>query len=365
MKVMTIIGTRPEMIKMSEIIKKFDNSVSHILVHTGQNYDHNLGEIFYEDLGLRKPDYYLNANGKTTAETIAKILIETEKVIQSENPDAVVIHGDTNTALASIIVKRYKIPLIHLEAGNRSYDDNVPEEINRRLVDHISDINMVYSENSRSHLLAEGLAHNRIYLMGSPMKEVLKAQEKKIKASKILKELGLKKYQYYLVSIHRDENLEVGKNLNGVLNSLNLLASATNTDIIMTLHPKTKKKLKQLDVKLDGHVRMYDPFNFSDYCKLQQNAVCVISDSGTISEESALLGFPAITIRNAIERPEAIDAGVLMMTGTNPVDVMRAISLAKPPQCIPDVYTIDNCSQRVLNVVLSFTPFVNRYVWMK
>lgn len=363
MKVVTIIGTRPEMIKMSEIIRKLDKRVAHVLVHTDQNYDKNLQDVFYDDLDLRRPNYHLNVAGNSLGESIAKVIQETEKVLQAENPDAVLIHGDTNSALASIIVKRSKVPLFHLEAGNRCFDDNVPEEVNRRLIDHISDVNMVYSENSRRYLLNEGFPANRIFHMGSPMLEVLEAQSKRISKSRVLKDLKLKPKSYYLVSIHREENLDIEANLINLVVCINMLAEATKSTIVMTVHPRTAKKFQERDVKFSPLVMRCDPFNFSDYIKLQQNARCVISDSGTISEESALLNFPAVTIRNAIERPEALDAGSIVMSGVSPDNFMLAVSGAMLPNSIPQDYLVDNTSERVVKLVMSYTDYIKRYVW--
>lgn len=362
MKVMTIAGTRPDLIKLSEIIKKLDTHAEHVFVHTGQNYDPNLHDVFFEDLGIRKPDYNLGVASETLGKTLANVMTETENVIQAENPDAVVILGDTNSALASIIVKRKKIPLFHLEAGNRSFDDNVPEEVNRRLIDHISDVNLVFSENARRNLISEGLPKDRIFLMGSPIKEVLNEQAKKIKKSKILRKLGLKKGKYYLASIHREENLDIPANFIQLFTALNVLAEVTNSEIILSTHPRTRKKFKEANIKLDN-VTICEPFGFSDWCKLQQSARCVISDSGTIAEESAILGFPAITVRNAIERPEAIDAGSITLAGTKTDDIIRLVDLAQKPTMIPNEYQIDNCSDRVVKIILGYTNYVSRYVW--
>lgn len=363
MKVMTVLGTRPELIKMSSIIKKLDKHVDHVFVHTGQNYAYELNEIFYTDLDLRKPDYFLEVAGGTLGETIANVIKKTEEVILKEKPDAVVILGDTNSALGAIIAKRMKIPLFHLEAGNRCFDQNVPEEINRMIMDHISDVNMVYTENSRRYLLDEGVAKDRIFIMGSPMKEVITGVMLRIDESTVLYKLSLEKNKYFLVSIHRDENTEIKKNLDELFVTLNAIAEKYKLPIIVTTHPRLRKKLEGRQV--NSLVKFLEPFGFIDYLKLQENAKCVISDSGTIAEESSILGFSAITIRNAIERPEAVDVGSLLMTGVDSENILRCIDIVTPSTTIPADYDIDNCSERVLKVILGFTPYVNRYVWHK
>lgn len=363
MKVVTLLGTRPELIKLSEIIKRLDEATDHIFVHTGQNYDYELNDIFYADLGLRKPDYFLGVGGGTLAETIAKVLVETEKVLKKEEPDAVVILGDTNSALGGMIAKRMKIPLFHLEAGNRCFDPNVPEEINRTILDHLGDVNMVYSENSRRYLLDEGVAKDRIFLMGSPMREVLDTHMSQIMASKALQDLGVKPRKYFLVNIHRDENTTIPDNFITLLETLEMVAEKYRLPIIVSTHPRTQKLLG--DVVIHPLVRFLKPFGFLDYVKLQMNAKCVISDSGTIAEESGILHFPAITIRNAVERPEAVDAGSLLITGVDRESILTCLELASAPTVVPQGYEIDDCSRRVLNVVLGYTPYINKYVWQK
>lgn len=363
MKTMTIVGTRPELIKMSEIIKKLDQYTEHVFVHTGQNYDYELNEIFYADLGLRKPDHFLECGGGTLAETVGKVMVETERVLLKEKPDAVVILGDTNSALAGIIAKRMKIPLFHLEAGNRCFDDNVPEEINRRILDHISDVNLVYTENQRLYLRDEGIAKDRLFVMGSPMKEILTAHFPKIVDSKILETLDLEPNQYFLASIHRDENVESPERLQTLLDTLVLAAMDYDLPIIVTTHPRLRKKID--DAILHEKIRFCKPFGFLDYNKLQMNAKCVISDSGTIAEESSILGFPAVTIRNAIERPEAFDAGSILMSGVDKENILKCVELASTPSTMPNDYSTVNCSDRVVKIILSFTPYVNRYVWHK
>jgi UDP-N-acetylglucosamine 2-epimerase len=365
MKVLTIVGTRPELIKMSEIIKKFDKHTDHVFVHTGQNYDFELNEIFYGDLGLRKPDYFLNCAGNGLAETVANVLVEVEKVLKKEKPDAVIILGDTNSALAGIIVKRMKIPLFHLEAGNRCFDDNVPEEINRRILDHISDVNLVYTDNQRRYLMDEGIAKDRVFVMGSPMNEVIGAHSFDLDQTKILDDLKLRHEPYYLVNIHRDENTEIKKNLDTLVDTLNTIAEKYESDIILSCHPRFRKKVDEGKIVFNKRVRLLKPFGFFDWLNLQTFAKCVISDSGTIAEESAILGFPAITIRNAIERPEAIDSGSILMTGVDKENILLCLETVVEPVMVPDDYLVDNCAERVLKIVLGYTPYVNKYVWMK
>lgn len=349
MKVMSIVGTRPELIKMSEIIKKLDKHTEHVFVHTGQNYDYELNEIFYKDLDLRKPDYFLSSAGDTLATTIGNVLADVEGVIEMERPDAVVILGDTNSALSGIIAKRMKIPLFHLEAGNRCFDDNVPEEINRRILDHIADVNMVYTQGQRLYLRDEGIAKDRIFVMGSPMKEVIGKQ-------KIVR----KPADFYLVSIHRDENVEDPNNLDILLDTIVTLSYRSH--VTVSTHPRLRKKIEGFHIP---NVAFEKPFGFNQYLNLQVNAKCVISDSGTIAEESAILKFPAITIRNAHERAEATDVGSILMTGVDKENILDCLDIVEAPTTIPADYDVDNCSDRVLKVILGYTPYVNKYVWGK
>lgn len=365
MKVMTIVGTRPELIKMSEIIKKLDKHTEHVFVHTGQNFDYELNEIFYKDLDLRKPDYFMGVSASNLSKTVANVLIETQVLLEQEKPDAVVILGDTNSALAGIIVKRLKIPLFHLEAGNRCFDDNVPEEINRRILDHISDVNMVYTQGQRLYLRDEGIAKDRIFIMGSPMKEVLGQHLNSINSSDVLDRLGLESEQYFLVSIHRDENTEIPENLDILIDTLQAIQMKYGLRIIVSVHPRLKKKLERFDPDTLGGIHFMPPFGFCDYINLQLNAKCVISDSGTIAEESSILKFPAITIRNAIERAEAIDVGSILMTGVNKDSILRCLDIVEAPSTTPVEYDVDNCSDRVLKVILAYTGYVNRNVWHK
>lgn len=363
MKVVTIVGTRPELIKLSEIIKKLDEFTEHIFIHTGQNYDPRLNDIFYKDLDLREPDYYLYASHTTLGQTIGDIMSKVEQVLVEEKPDAVVILGDTNSALSGIIAKRMKLPLFHLEAGNRCFDDNVPEEINRRILDHISDVNMVYTDIQKHNLLAEGIARDRLFIMGSPMKEILSTHFKSILESKILKTLNITKNEYFLVSLHRDENIEIPGNLEILIGALYKIIEKYDLPIVITTHPRLRKRLGEFEIY--QKMLFEEPFGFVDYNHLQMNAKCVISDSGTIAEESAILGFPAVTIRNAFERPEAIDAGSILMSGVNEQNILDCIELARKPAMIPAEYSEYNCSDRVLNAIISYTPYINRYVWHK
>lgn len=363
MKVMSIVGTRPELIKMSEIIKKLDKYTEHVFVHTGQNFDYELNGIFYKDLGLRIPDHHLNAAGDSMGETIGEVIRKAEKLMRKVQPDAVVILGDTNSALAGMMAKRLKIPLFHLEAGNRCFDDNVPEEINRRILDHISDVNMVYTASQRKYLTDEGVAKDRIFIMGSPMLEIFDRHMNKIDSSKVLEKLGVEKDKYFLVSIHRDENTEIPENLETLLLTLDAIAEKYQLPVIVTCHPRLREKIE--DRETHPLVRMLKPFGFLDYNKLEMNAKCVISDSGTISEESSILGFPAITIRNAIERPEAIDVGSILMTGVDKDSILNCLEIVERPTTIPADYNVVNCSERVLKVILGYTPYINKYVWRK
>lgn len=368
-KVMTIVGTRPEIIRLSRVINRLNESVKHVLVHTGQNYDFELNEKFFLDLKIKRPNYFLNIDTSSLGKVLGGILIEIEKVLIKESPDAVLILGDTNSSIASIIVKRFHIPIYHMEAGNRSYDLNVPEEINRRIIDHVSDFNLVYTEHSRRHLLSEGLPHRRIYLTGSPMKEVIDFHYKEIEESKILKLLNLKKNDYFIVSIHREENVEKISNLKRIISIFNKIAGKYKIPIIVSTHPRTRKKLKQLkNIKIDDKVRFLKPFGFFDYLKLQKNAKCVISDSGTISEESSIINFPAITLRKSMERPEALDTGSIILTGFDADIVLSSIKVIikqfeqnERLVPLPSGYNIDNVSQRVLNLILGTSKLSNNW----
>jgi UDP-N-acetylglucosamine 2-epimerase (non-hydrolysing) len=370
LKVITIVGTRPEIIRLSRVMPLLDKYVNHITVHTGQNYDYELNEIFYKDLELRKPDYYLGVDTSSLGHVLGETLIKIEEAFVKEKPDAVLILGDTNASIAAIIAKRMHIPIFHMEAGNRSFDMNIPEEINRRIIDHTADFNLVYTENSRRHLLSEGLPHRRIYLTGSPMFEVLNYYMNKISNSKILEELNLKKKEYFIVSAHREENVDNPENLKNIIKILNCIAENYNYPVIVSTHPRTKKRLEKLgSIKLDNRIQFLKPFGFTDYNYLQLNSKCAISDSGTISEESAILNFPAITIRNSMERPEAIDAGTIIITGLIPEIVMDSVRLIvdefkqnKEYKQICSGYKVENTSWRVLKLIMGNAKLSN--LWL-
>lgn len=359
-KVITVVGTRPELIRLSRVIPLLDVYTRHVLVHTGQNYDYELNDIFFRDLELRAPDHYLRVDTSSLGRVLGETLIKIEEVLDDENPDAMLILGDTNASIAAIIAKRKHIPIYHMEAGNRSFDANVPEEINRKMIDHIADFNLVYTENSRRHLLAEGLPHRRVYLTGSPMYEVLEHYLPKIRESQVLRDLGLKTGEYLLVSVHREENVDYPQNLMSIGVALNSLAASFGLPLIVSTHPRTRKRLELLKgFRFDPLIRFLKPFGFMDYNWLQMNARCVISDSGTISEESSILKFPAVTIRNSMERPEAIDAGTIILTGFDPETVENSVNLAvnekaKFSKICPD-YEIPNVSLRVLKLILGTT----------
>lgn len=353
-KVMTVVGTRPEIIRLSEVIKRLDATVDHVLVHTGQNYDYELNEIFFEDLGLRKPDYILGVDTSSVGNVLGDVLIKTEEVLLKERPDAFVVLGDTNSSVSAIMAKRMRIPVYHMEAGNRCFDENVPEETNRRMIDHVADFNLVYTEHARRNLLAEGLHPRRILLTGSPMKEVLTAQRGAIDASDVLDHLGLEEDGYFLVSAHREENVDSPSRLSSLLDCLEAVVEEYRMPVLVSTHPRTRKRLEALGRSVNG-VMFHKPLGYHDYNKLQLKARCVLSDSGTIAEESSLLGFPAVTLRDSIERPEALDTGAIIMTGLDPANLLLGISCAShtQPSVIPTDYAIANCSQRAVNFVVS------------
>jgi UDP-N-acetyl-L-fucosamine synthase len=365
LKIITILGTRPEIIRLSCVMKLLDKYFNHIIAHTGQNYDHELNEIFFEDLELRKPDVFFNTNTSSLGTTLGDILVKSEELFNKENPDAVLILGDTNSALSGIMAKRLKIPLYHMEAGNRCFDQNVPEEINRKIIDHISDFNLVYTEHARRHLLAEGLPQRRIYLTGSPMKEVLMSHLGKIKASKILSELNLEPKKFFLVSAHREENVDNEENLIAIINALELLEKKYNFPILVSTHPRTRNRLDKLGkTNISPNINFLKPFGFIDYNHLQLNAFCTLSDSGTISEESAILQFPAVTIRNATERPESLDSGNIILAGLDPSTIINAINLVineEIPKLIPNEYNVDNVSDRVAKIILGTAKLSNKW----
>lgn len=371
--VMTIVGTRPEIIKLSRVISELDKYTNHILVHTGQNYDYELNEIFFEQLEIRKPDYFLEAAQKNAATTIGNIIIKSDKIIDKVNPDAILLYGDTNSCLSVISAKRKKIPVFHMEAGNRCFDQRVPEELNRKIVDHLSDINMPLSEHARNYLVDEGIRPETVIKTGSPMKEVLLYHMEKIQQSDILDRENLKKDEYFIVSTHREENVDYNNNFNNLLDSLNAITEKYNKKVIVSTHPRTRKKLEKLNFTNENQlIDFMKPFGFIDYIKLQQNAFCVISDSGTITEESSILKFPAITIRNAHERPEGMDEGTLIMTGLCKNRILESIDVvtsqySENKNSINTVFDYDteNVSKKVLRIILSYTNFINRTVWRK
>lgn len=372
MKVATIIGTRPEIIRLSRVMAALDRYVDHVIVHTGQNYDFELNQIFFDDLELRKPDYFLEAAGKNGAETAGLVISRADDALAKIKPDAVLILGDTNSCLAAYAAKRRKIPVFHMEAGNRCFDQRVPEEINRKIVDHISDINMPYSSISREYLLREGLPPERVIKTGSPMFEVLHHYMPKIQRSAIRGQMGLTARDYFVVSCHREENVDSEDNFRGLIEMLNGLAGTFGKRVIMTTHPRTRKRIEQEKIKLPSLVEMHKPFGLRDYVNLQMNAKAVLSDSGTITEESSILNFPALNIRQAHERPEGMEEGSVMMVGMNWLRIKEALTiLEKQPRGenrilkIVEDYNVPNVSEKVVRIILSYTDYVNRVVWNK
>jgi len=372
LEVMTIVGTRPEIIRLSRIIAKLDKYCKHTLVHTGQNYDYELNEIFFTELGIRKPDVFLEAAGSSAAETIGQVIIAADKVFENYTPDALLILGDTNSSLASIPAKRRKIPIFHMEAGNRCFDFRVPEEINRRIVDHISDINLTYSGIARSYLLQEGFPADQVIKTGSPMREVIDHYAKEIESSKIIDKLGLKAGEYFVVSSHREENVDSIDNLLKILGICNDLASHYGIPVIFSTHPRTRKRLDALGFIADPLIQFLKPFGFFDYIKLQTESRCVLSDSGTITEESSILNFPALNIREVNERPEGFEEGSVAMVGLNSDLVLQSLNLmddqsrgANRLLKIVEDYSSVNVSDKVLRIILSYTGFINRKIWHK
>lgn len=373
LKIITVVGTRPEIIRLSAVINKLDktDALCHKLIHTGQNYDYELNEIFFEDLGIRKPDYFLNAAGDTATKTIGNIFINVEDILEKEKPDAMLVLGDTNSCLVAIPAKRRKIPVFHMEAGNRCFDFRVPEETNRRIIDHISDINLCYSEIAKQNLLREGLPMDRVFKIGSPMKEVLMNNLDKIKQSDVLSRLTLEKEKYFVVSAHREENIE-SDNFLKLMDVLNKLATKYSYPIIVSTHPRTRNKLNKLGIKVHELVNFMKPLGFIDYVFLQMNAFITLSDSGTISEESSILNFRALNLRETHERQEAMQEGSVMMVGMNNDRILQAIEILKNQpfgvhrtlKLAPD-YDVDNVSEKVVNIIVSYTDYVNRVVWQK
>ncbi len=370
LKLVTILGTRPEIIRLSEIIKLADKVFEHCLVHTGQNYDYQLNEVFFEDLELRKPDYFLNVVGNNLGETIGNVISKSFDVLSKEKPDALLVLGDTNSVLCTIAAKRLKIPIFHMESGNRCFDQNVPEETNRKISDHISDINLTYTEHSRRYLLSEGFRKDHVFVTGSPLFEVLTRYKNNISNSKILIHQNLRKNKYFVVSAHREENIDIQKNFLGLMESLNRVAIKYKFPIIFSTHPRTKKRIEELKVTFDPLIKLVSPLGFFDYVFLQQNALCVLSDSGTISEESAMMNFSAISIRTSTERPEAIDFGSIVLGGICENDIFNAIETCLFTQSdftfdIPLEYKVKDVSKRVVRVIQSYTSIINRVVWNK
>jgi UDP-N-acetylglucosamine 2-epimerase (non-hydrolysing) len=374
LKVMTVVGTRPEIIRLSSVLKKLDatESIEHILVHTGQNYDYELNEVFFQDFGIRKPDYFLNAAGKNATETIGNILINVDPILETEQPDAFLVLGDTNSCLCAIPAKKRQIPIFHMEAGNRCFDQRVPEETNRKIVDHISDINLTYSDIAREYLLREGLPADRIIKTGSPMFEVIHSRLEEINASSVLDGLGLKKGDYFVVSAHREENISSDRNFFALIETLNAMAEHYQLPIIISTHPRTRKRIEETGVEFNPLINLMKPLGFIDYVKLQLDAKAVLSDSGTISEESSILNFPALNIREAHERPEAMEEASVMMVGLNKERVMQGLMVleaqgsieGRATRSVSD-YSMPNVADKVVRIILSYTDFVNRVVWQK
>jgi len=373
LKVMTIVGTRPELIKMSRVIAEFDLHTQHVLVHTGQSYDFELNQVFFDELEIRKPDYFLEASGDSAAKTIAHVIEKVDEVLALEKPDAVMLYGDTNSCLAVIATKRHKIPTFHMEAGNRCFDQRVPEELNRKVLDHLSDINMVLTENARRYLIAEGIRPETIIKTGSHMQEVLDYFMPKIQASNVLQRLGIERERYFIVSAHREENVDAQENLIDLIETLNTITETYKVPVIVSTHPRTRKRMDSLNnLKTDSRIQFMKPFSFCDYIRLQMESLCVISDSGTLTEETSLLNLPAINIRNTHERPEGMDSGTLIMAGLKKDRVLDAIRITlaqhKYAQCpnrpVQD-YENPAVSKQVLRIVQSYTDYVNRTVWCK
>ncbi len=368
MKVMTIVGTRPEIIKLSSVIKELDKRVEHILVHTGQNYDYELNEVFFKDLNIRKPDIYMDAAGDNAAQTIGKVISISDDLIKKHKPDAILLYGDTNSCLSVISAKRNKIPVFHMEAGNRCFDERVPEEINRKIVDHLSDINMTITEHARRYLMQEGINPETIIKVGSSMKEVLRENAEAIASSEILKDLNLIEKKYFVLSLHREENVDNPTNFNSLLNAVNDIAEKYKMPIVFSAHPRTRNKIEENKFEFNNLVKYMNPLGFNDYNKLQKSAYCVISDSGTITEESSLMRFPAITIRQAHERPEGMDEGTLIMSGVDSKTILKSIEIVTSQSPMPNLvqdYDVDYVANKIVRIIMSYTGYINRTVWRK
>ena len=371
LKLMTIVGTRPELIRLSEIIKKADVFFEHVFVHTGQNYDTRLNDIFYDDLTIRKPDYYLDVVGENLGETIGSIITKSYEIMAEIKPDALLILGDTNSALSAIAAKRLKIPIFHMEAGNRCFDENLPEETNRRIVDHISDVNLPYTEHARRYLLAEGCRKEHIYVTGSPMREVIEAHRKKIEASKVLEQLEIEEKKYIVLSAHREENIDHQEHFNSLMNAINSLAIEYRMPVIYSVHPRSAKYIKERGFQFDKLVRPMPPFCFTDYSKLMEKAFCVVSDSGTMPEESGVSRFPAVCIRTSTERPEALDKGCFVLGGITEESILQSVNLAVELSKEGDFggmvedYAPANVSTTVIKIIQSYTRIIDDKVWRK
>jgi UDP-N-acetylglucosamine 2-epimerase len=369
LKVVTILGTRPEIIRLAECIKKCDLCFNHILIHTGQNYDYNLNEVFFEDLELRKPDYFLNVAGQHLGETLGNVISKSYEVLSKEKPDALLVLGDTNSVLCTIAAKRLKIPIFHMEAGNRCFDQNVPEEINRKISDHISDINLTYTEHSRRYLLSEGFRKDHVFLTGSPLNEVLKKYSAQIAKSAVLEKLELEPQKYLVVSAHREENIDLENHFELLVESLNMVAEKYQFPIIFSTHPRTRKQIEGRGLVFHPLIKNIVPLGFFDYVKLQQESFLVLSDSGTISEESAMMGYTAISIRTSTERPEAVDAGTIVLGGISKDQVLQACEVAlatrSGKQELPWEYNVENTSDRVIRIIQGYTSIINRVIWNK
>jgi len=372
LKIVTVVGTRPEIIRLACVIKKLDEHCEHILIHTGQNYDYELNEIFFDDLGIRKPDYFLDAAGATGAETIGNVIIKVDEVLEEIQPEAMLVLGDTNSCMALLPAKRRKIPTFHMEAGNRCFDQRVPEEINRRLVDHMADINLTYSSIARDYLLSEGLPADMIIKTGSPMFEVLNTYRDGIESSDVLTRLGVKEYEFFVVSAHREENIDSDKNFLNLIESLNSIAEAYQMPIIVSTHPRTRKRIDKMKVELNPMIQLLKPLGFKDYNKLQISAKAVLSDSGTINEEASIMNFPALNLREAHERPEGMEEAVVMMTGLEKERIMQSLAIIdnqprdeqRLMRQVSD-YSMPNVSDKVVRIIHSYTDYVNRVVWKK
>ncbi len=359
LKVMTVVGTRPELIRLSRTIARLDRFTEHVLVHTGQNYDYELNQVFFEDLGIRPPDVHLNVDPSSLGSVLGGVLIGTEAALKEHRPDAVVVLGDTNSCIAGLMARRYQVPVYHLEAGNRSFDDNVPEEVNRRMIDHVADFNLAYTEHARRNLLAEGLHPQRVLVTGSPMREVLEHQAAAIEASRVLGELGLDERGYFLVSLHREENVDEPQRLRSLLDALRQVAAQYELPVVMSTHPRTRQRLEEQGAEMFPELQLHRPFGFSDYVRLQRSARCVLSDSGTISEESSILNFPAVTLRSRIERPEALDAGAIITAGVDGAAIVDAVRMTlaeeseDAPRTVPPEYQSGDFSTRVVRAIRS------------